>query len=118
MEPPSAPATKLPLSRRVFVQAGAATLLSAASYGRVWGANERVGVGFIGYGLIGKRHVLDFQEQPDVDFLGVAETHRGRLEEATASMGTSAKGYPHFRKLLDTPPARPLVTLTPAPRPA
>ena len=36
--------------------------LSAVSYGRVLGANDRIGVGFIGYGLIGKRHVLDFQD--------------------------------------------------------
>ena len=72
-----APLPKLdPISRRAFVQAGAATALSAASYGRVLGANDRVGVGFIGFGLIGKRHVLDFQAQPDVDPVAVAEVHR------------------------------------------
>jgi hypothetical protein len=38
------------------VDAGAVTL-SAINYKRVRGANDRVGVGFIGYGLIGKRHV-------------------------------------------------------------
>ncbi len=42
------------------------------------GANERVGLGFIGFGLIGKRHVLDFQAQPDADLVAVAEVHRGR----------------------------------------
>lgn len=41
-------------SRRCFLTAGA-----AASYGRVLGANNRVQVGFIGYGLIGAQHVLD-----------------------------------------------------------
>jgi hypothetical protein len=34
-----------------------AVTLSAINYKRVRGANDRVGVGFIGYGLIGKRHV-------------------------------------------------------------
>ena len=54
-----------PHSRRVFLRAGAGTAaaLSAASYQRVKGANERVGLGFIGFGLIGKRHVLDFRDQ-------------------------------------------------------
>src|SRR5439155_24386656 len=87
-----------PLDRRSFVQASAATLLTAASWQRVWGANERVGVGFIGYGLIGKRHVLDFQEQPDFHLAAVAEAHRGRREEATAVMGASSKRYRDFRQ--------------------
>ncbi len=49
------------LSRRTLLGGGAVATLSAASYRRVWGANERVGLGFIGFGLIGKRHVLDFR---------------------------------------------------------
>ena len=54
------------VSRRSFVRAaGAASLLTAAGWARVAGANERVGVGFIGFGLIGKRHVLDFQSHKD-----------------------------------------------------
>jgi predicted dehydrogenase len=101
------------LSRRDFVQGGAATLLAAASYGRVLGANDRVGVGFIGYGLIGKCHVLDFQEQSDVDMVAVAETHRGRLDEAVAQMGKSAKGYGDFRKLLENKDVDAVVVSTP-----
>jgi predicted dehydrogenase len=76
-------------------------LLSAASYQRVVGAQERVGVGFIGFGLIGKRHVLDFKEQPDVDPVAVAEVHQGRLREAQALVGGKASGHGDFRKLLD-----------------
>ncbi|MBL8798213.1 MAG: gfo/Idh/MocA family oxidoreductase, partial [Planctomycetia bacterium] len=62
------------IDRRAFVQ-GAAVTLTAASYARVLGANEKLGVGFIGYGLIGKRHVLDFKEQPDVRLVAVADAH-------------------------------------------
>jgi predicted dehydrogenase len=101
------------LDRRTFVQAGAATLLSAASWQRVLGANERVGVGFIGYGLIGKRHVLDFQEQKDVNLVGVAEVHRGRLNEALALIGKSAQGFGDFRKLLDRKDVDAVVVSTP-----
>ena len=69
------------INRRTFVQAGAAAVLTAVSHKRVLGANDRVGIGFVGYGLIGKRHVMDFMEEPDVNMVAVAETHRGRLAE-------------------------------------
>src|SRR6476646_3569492 len=87
------------LSRRGFARAGAALTLSAAGYARVLGANDRIGVGFIGFGLIGKRHVLDFRAEPDVDAVAVAEVHRGRLDEATALIGGSVRGYGDFRRL-------------------
>jgi predicted dehydrogenase len=89
------------LGRRTFLQGGATATLTAAAYGRVPGANERIGVGFIGFGLIGKRHVLDFQEQPDVMPVAVAEAHSGRLDEAKKLLGGSVRGHADFRKLLD-----------------
>jgi predicted dehydrogenase len=83
------------------MQGTAAALLNAAVYQRVHGANERIGVGFIGYGLIGKRHVLDFKEQPDVEPVAVAEVHAGRLDEAKTLLGVSVRGHGDFRKVLD-----------------
>ncbi|MBV9122660.1 MAG: Gfo/Idh/MocA family oxidoreductase, partial [Planctomycetes bacterium] len=102
-----------PLSRRAFVQGSAAAVLTAASYGRVAGANERLGIGFIGFGLIGKRHVLDFREQPDVHLAAVAETHRGRLHEAVELIGGEVQGYGDFRKLLDSRAVDAVVVSTP-----
>jgi predicted dehydrogenase len=87
--------------------------LGAASYGRVWGANERVGVGFIGFGLIGKRHVLDFREQKDAALMAVAEVHRGRLAEAQQTIGGSVQGYADFRRLLDNRDVQAVVVSTP-----
>jgi predicted dehydrogenase len=113
MESSSAPVTDPGMSRRVFVQAGAASLLSAVSWQRVLGANERIGVGFIGYGLIGKRHPLDFQEQKDADLVAVAEVHRGRRDEALEQIGKSAKGYRDFRELLDNKDVQAVVISTP-----
>ncbi len=101
------------VSRRAFVQSGTAAALSAASYRRVLGANDRVGVGFIGFGLIGKRHVLDFRAQPDVQPTAVAETHRGRLDEAAALIGGSVKAYGDFRRLLDNRDVDAVVVSTP-----
>jgi predicted dehydrogenase len=102
------------VDRRTFVRGvlGAAAL-TAASYQRVWGANERVGVGFIGFGLIGKRHVLDFKEQADAALVAVAEVHRGRLAEAQATIGGSVQGYGDFRRLLDNRDVQAVVVSTP-----
>jgi len=86
------------LSRRLFLRAGAGTAaaLSAASYQRVKGANERVGLGFIGFGLIGKRHVLDFRAQADASLVALAEVHRGRLEEGAALCAATHGSTPTF----------------------
>jgi predicted dehydrogenase len=114
MGPSPPPASNDNISRRSFVHAaGAATMLTAASFERVLGANERVGVGFIGYGLIGKLHVLDFQEQKDVACVAVAEAHRGRKDEAVAQLGASAKGYSDFRRTLDNKDVQAVVISTP-----
>jgi predicted dehydrogenase len=102
------------LTRRSFVERSTgAALLTAAGWRRVLGANERVAIGFIGYGLIGKRHVLDFQEQPDVEIVSVAEAHRGRRDEALSQIGGSAKGYDDFRRLLDDKTVQAVVISTP-----
>jgi predicted dehydrogenase len=101
-----------PLIRRSFL-AGAASTLAASSYARVAGANERIGVGFIGYGLIGKRHVIDFKAQSDADLVAISETHRGRLDEGASAMGGSPRKYPDFRKLLDDKDVHAVVVSTP-----
>jgi predicted dehydrogenase len=101
------------LNRRTFIQGGVAATLTAASWRRVLGANERIGVGYIGYGLIGKRHLLDFQEQSDVANIAVAEAHAGRMEEARQLMGDGARGYRDFRALLDDKRVDAVVISTP-----
>jgi predicted dehydrogenase len=98
------------LNRRTFVQA---SVLTAAGWARAGGANERIGIGFIGFGLIGKRHVLDFQAQKVAELVAVAEVHRGRLQEATALIGGSVRGHGDFRRLLDDKDVQAVVVSTP-----
>src|SRR5437868_2004514 len=102
--------TRLP--RRTFV-AGAAAMASALSARSAVAANEKINVGFIGYGLIGKRHVLDFREQPDVNIVAVSECHQGRLNEAKSLIGGGVRGYGDFRKLLDDKDVDAVVISTP-----
>jgi predicted dehydrogenase len=100
-------------SRRTLLKGGTALALSAASYRRVLGANERIGIGFIGFGLIGKRHVLDFKQMPDANLVAVAEVHKGRLDEAAATLGGSPRSHGDFRRLLEDRDVDAVVVSTP-----
>ena len=90
--------------RTVLKTVAGASLMSAASLGRVLGANDRVRVGFIGHGLIGTRHLLDFKAQPDVEIVAVSELSEERLEAARPRRPARAPPrYKDFRKILDRP---------------
>ena len=98
-------------TRRTFLGAVA---LSAASYNRVLGANDRIGVGFIGFGLIGKQHVTDFKKFQDVNLVGLCETYKPRLEEGLKYMGNpNAKGYSDFRRMYENKDIDGVVVATP-----
>ncbi len=106
--PPGAPG----LTRRDFVRTGVAGL-TALSAGRVSGANERIGVGVIGFGLIGRIHTRAFMEQPDVDLVGLAETYKPRLEAGLELAGGRTKGHRDFRRMLDDKDVQAVVVATP-----
>jgi predicted dehydrogenase len=97
-----------PTTRRTFL-----TALSAASYTRIAGANDRVQVGFIGYGLIGSEHVRDFKNQNDTDLAALSDVYQPRLEQGIAACGGHAKPYSDFRKLLDDKDIQAVVISTP-----
>jgi predicted dehydrogenase len=100
--------------RRDFLKTIAgASLVSAASYRKVPGANERVRVGFIGIGLIGKRHLLDFMAQPDVEVAAICEVYAPRLEEGVATAGGQPTAYKDFRKMLERKDLDAVVVSTP-----
>ena len=101
-------------NRRAFLQTSAATAtLAAASYARISGANDRIGVGFIGYGLMAKKHVATFRAAEGCDVVAMSEVHRGRLEEGVAAAGGKAGAYADFRKLLEDKHVNAVVTATP-----
>jgi predicted dehydrogenase len=99
--------------RTVLKTVAGASLMSAASLGRVLGANDRVRVGLIGHGLIGTRHMIDFKAQGDVEIVAVSELSDARLDEAAAAAGSSPAKYKDFRKLLDRPDVDAVVVSTP-----
>src|SRR3954468_5796257 len=103
----------VPLNRRSFVAGATAAIATVTATTSAVAANEKINVGFIGYGLIGKRHVLDFRDQPDVNIVAIAECHEGRLNEAKSLIGGKVQGYRDFRKLLDDKSIDAVVISTP-----
>jgi predicted dehydrogenase len=97
------------VSRRGFLQtsaAGAAALtLSAASAGRVLGANDRLGVGFVGVGGRCQAH-LDIvnklkRENKGVEPVVVCDVYKHNLE--VAKKKTGARGCTDYREVLADP---------------
>ena len=101
-------------ARRTFLKtlAGSA-LLTAASSRRVLGANDRIRVGLIGNGLIGRRHLLDFQAQPDCEIAAISEVSAERLADGVATAGNTPAADEDFRRLLDRQDIDVVVVSTP-----
>ena len=100
-------------TRRGFL--GTMTALTAASYNRVLGANDRVGIGFLGFGLIGKQHVYNFKKSfPDVDRVALCDVYKPRVDEGLAYMESpNAKGYSDLRKMYENKDINGVVVATP-----
>ncbi|HEY1786048.1 MAG TPA: Gfo/Idh/MocA family oxidoreductase [Pirellulales bacterium] len=97
---------KFKISRRGFLAAGAVTALSmsAKSYARVLGANDRIRIGFIGVGGMGTGHLnacKGLKDQDNLDFLGVADCYLTRAEQGAGLMET--KAFSDYRHVLDMP---------------
>lgn len=103
--------------RRKFLKTASASVLSAAAYRNVLGANDRVRVGFIGIGLIGKRHLFDFLSQPDVEVAGISEVYEPRMQEGLAAAkekpGHNPQGFKDFRKMYEQKDIDAIVVSTP-----
>lgn len=101
-------------SRRSFLKATATTLgVSALSASRVLGANERVNVGVIGFGLIGRIHTNSFREQSDVEIRGVSDAFAPRMDECAGMIGTRCQKFGDFRRMLDSREVDAVVVATP-----
>jgi predicted dehydrogenase len=94
------PSTTNGMSRRDFVRAGVAGL-TALSASRVLGANERIRVGVIGFGLVGRVHTRNLIAMNDVSVAGVCDVFQPRLDAAAELVGGNVAKYSDFRKMLD-----------------
>lgn len=94
-------------SRRQFLSTSSAlamtTGVSAKSYARILGANERLGVGLIGAGVIGKAHIgviNNLKAKNNLDPIAVCDCWKTRAEEGQAAVGAK-QAMTEYQRLLD-----------------
>jgi len=99
------------LTRRQFMRrAGVVAAVAVASTsakraaGKRFGANERIGIGFIGCGGRSGAHFnvvhwLKTQAKKPIDIVAVCDVYKPRMEQRAKGYG--AKGYMDYRELLD-----------------
>jgi predicted dehydrogenase len=113
----------MPIDRRTFVSSTAAGLvgagagLSARSQSNVAGANDRVNIGFIGVGGMGRSNMGVFGRLPDVRIAAVCDVWDYHTEQAVHVTRDRpegpAKGFNDFRRLLDLKEIDAVVVATP-----
>ena len=92
-------------SRRVFLKSAGAAL-TAASYSRVMGANDKVHVAVVGLGGRGQAHMKALIEIPNATrIVALCDVNQAALErgQATVRKATNEdpKGYDDMRKLFE-----------------
>jgi predicted dehydrogenase len=86
------------LKRRDLLRGAGA--LTALSYSRVLGANDKIQLGVIGCGERGRHDMSQFQENPSVDVTAVCDIYGEQIDKARQK-ATHAKNFSDHRKLLE-----------------
>jgi predicted dehydrogenase len=86
------------LSRRNFIQGAAA--LPAVAGARPVAANDRIRFGMIGTGARSHQIMEAMKLVPGIEFAGVVDAYKGRVERAIARTGGKTRAYPDYREIL------------------
>lgn len=87
-------------NRRTFTQTASVLALSASSYGRVLGANDRIRMGFIGVGNRGDQLLDAFLPHKDCEPVAFCDVYEPYLPAAQKKAGGSGQVFSDHRKLL------------------
>ncbi len=104
------------VDRRKFVRAAAlstaATAMTAKSYSQISGANDRVNIGILGFGLIGRIHARTFAGLKEARITAVSDAFKPRME-ACKEISEAVKTHADFRALLESKDVDAVVVATP-----
>jgi predicted dehydrogenase len=106
-------------TRRSFLGASAAAVLAAGTMtkGRVFGANEKIGVCVMGIGGRGGSHISAFSSSPDSEVVALCDVDERILRRVAAGLkdktGKEPKTYTDVREALQDPDVDALAIATP-----
>jgi predicted dehydrogenase len=102
------------MNRRHFTKVMAAlSATSAISQLRVFGANDRVRLGFIGVGNRGDQVLDGFLKHPDAEVVAVCDIYQPYLDFAAQKAGSNPKKFTDYRRLLELKEVDAVVISTP-----
>src|SRR5689334_5794315 len=87
---------RAPFTRRRFLQAASASVLTAASWARVYGANEKLRVGSVGAGGKGWSDLNGVAASPEVSIVALCD-----IDESANHLGRAAEKFPAAKKFTD-----------------
>lgn len=101
------------LSRRRFLGTCGLGLAASPLAASALGANERIGLGFIGTGGRGTFHLRQFLTLPEVRVVGVCDVDAGHLDQAWKLAGGHVVKSKDYRRILDLKEVDAVVIATP-----
>src|ERR1700687_1396576 len=99
------------MTRRNFTRAAALT--TALSYSRIWGANDRVRMGYIGLGNRGDQVHEAFLEHGDQQTVAVCDLRDDYMDFAIKKPRATPKKYTEYQSLLEDKDVDAVVIATP-----
>ncbi len=88
-------------NRREFLRSGAAAALTTQIFtDNVRGANDRISLGFIGMGKMGRDNLRHAMNQPNVAIAAVCDVYERNLKWAAERAGPQARAVKDFREVL------------------
>ena len=105
----------MPTSRRQFLQAGSATtvLAAAAAAQTPKGANDKINVACIGFGIMGQGDVSTVTTVPGAKLVAVSDIYEGRLTKAKEVYGKDIFTTRDYREVLARPDIDAVIVATP-----
>src|SRR5262245_54961578 len=112
----AAMARKRPSRRQFLTTTASAAALSAAAYGRVAGANERLHLALIGLGVMGTDHLrglLKDRDRLNIEVVQACDVYRRRAEAAAGKAGKQAATTQNYEDVLGNKNVHAVVISTP-----
>lgn len=101
------------MKRAALSGVGAGFAIAGASAQGAVSANDKIVVGVIGTGNMGRGNLAQFAKQPDVEIAAVCDVYQPNLDKAVQATEGKAKACKDFREILDRKDIDAVIVATP-----